>query len=88
MPTWKARYMPFVEVPGPLDRQFARSPRQATRFLDLSVHQARTAAEAAGVDHVRVVSLDGGPVRLHQDHRPGRLNLLVLDGVVVRAAFF
>lgn len=80
--------MPFDEVPLALDRQFARSPRQAPRYVGLPGPEAQRAAESAGTDQVRVVSLDGGPFGLCQDGRPRRLNLLVLDGVVVRAAFF
>lgn len=75
------------EVPAPLDAQFGRAERQAPKYVGHSVGAARRKAEADSVDPVRVLSLDGDGLAMHQDHRPDRLNLLVVGGKVVRAAF-
>lgn len=79
----------FSDVPAALSRQFSMAERQAPEYLGLSAEGAQALATQQGVEEVRIVALDGdGPVRLHQDHRPCRLNLVVLDRAVVRAAFY
>jgi len=78
----------FEEVPAALDAQFASSQRQAPDYLGLEVEAARQLAVTEGIERVRVLSLDDDSVSMHQDHRPYRLNLLVLRRQVVRAAFF
>jgi len=75
-------------VPAALNAQFAGAERQAPAYLGYGVEAARRLARDDGVEDVRVLSLDGDSLAMHQDHRPGRLNLLVLDGEVVRAAYF
>lgn len=80
--------MPFESVPEKLGRQFARA-RHADGYVGYTAESARQLALRAGVRQVRVISLDDDVVRMHQDHRSQtRLNLLVLHGTVVRAAFF
>lgn len=76
------------EVPAALDAQFGRAERQAPMYVGQSVEAAHRRAEAESIDVVRVLSLDGGGLAMRQDHRPNRLNLLVVGGDVVRAAFF
>lgn len=78
----------FEDVPAPLDREFARATPQAPEFLGLSPEDAGALAERHNVSTVRLLSLDDGTLRMHRDHRDDRLNLLVLRGHVVRAAFF
>lgn len=75
------------EVPEGLARQFSQSARQAPEYLGLETDEALATARKAH-EEVRVLSLDAGSLSMHQDHRPARLNLLILDGEVVRAAFF
>ena len=78
---------PFCDVPPGLHREFSTTERQAPLFLGRPAGDAQARAAREGVDQVRVLSLDGDVVRMHRDHRPDRLNLLVLGGVVVRAYF-
>ena len=80
--------MPFPDVPAGLDAQFARAARRAPAYVGQLVAAARVQARDDGIQDVRVLSLDGKSLRMHQDHRPNRFNLLVLNGKVVRAAFF
>lgn len=80
--------MPSPEEPAALDAQFARPERQAPAYVGLAVDAARLLARDEDVEDVRVVSLDDGSVVMTLDHRPSRLNLLVRNGDVVRAAYF
>jgi hypothetical protein len=64
-----------------------------TEFVGLSEAQARDAATTLGVEKVRVIVLDcargeGKHYRLSADLRPARLNLAIVEGRVVRAAYF
>ena len=54
-------------------------------YVGLSRDNALKAADAAGVKAVRVIE---GSQHLTADHRPDRLNILVTDGYVKKAAFF
>lgn len=75
------------EVPEGLARQFSGAARQAPEFIGMK----RDEAVATAREHhkqVRVLSLDEASLNVYQDHRPDRLNLLILNGEVVRAAFF
>jgi hypothetical protein len=77
------------DVPEGLDRQFRAVTHQAPQFVGLTADDACRLATQEGVEKVRLLSLDGkGGMRIHQDRRPDRLNLLVLHGTVVRAGFF
>jgi hypothetical protein len=58
---------------------------ESQRYVGLSRDDALKAADAAGVKAVRVIE---GSQRLTADHRPDRLNILVTDGYVKKAAFF
>ena len=73
-------------VPVQLEVQFARA-RVAPSFVDLPLAEALDLA-VNSTDSVRVFTLDEGPLRVRQDHRPKRLNLLVRRGRVIRAAYF
>lgn len=61
--------------------------RRAPRFEGLGIHEAQEAATADGVDQVRVIDLDGKTLITFDDW-PGRLNLLIEDGVVMLAGWF
>ena len=78
----------FSEVPAALDAQFGRAERQAPVYVGKPLEAARRLADTESIDQVRVLTLDGDSLVMHQDHRPDRLNLLVLGGEVVRAAYF
>lgn len=79
--------MPPEVPPEGLARQFSRAARQAPEFIGMTMDEAVAAARR---DHeqVRVLSVDVASLNMHQDHRPSRLNLLMLNGELVRAAFF
>ncbi len=79
--------MPFDDVPSSLERTFAAGVL-AEGYVGCSEVAARGRADEEGVGHVRVITLDGGPAALTADLRTSRLNLLVLRGTVVRAAYF
>jgi hypothetical protein len=77
---------------GWLEHRFGRH-QSVTEFVGLSEAQARDAATALGVEKVRVIVLDrpreeGKHYRLSADRRPARLNLAIVEGRVVRAAYF
>jgi hypothetical protein len=62
-------------------------------FVGLSEVEAKDAAAALGISRVRTIVLDrpvekGVYRRLTTDRRPARLNLTVVSGRVVRAAYF
>jgi hypothetical protein len=64
-----------------------------TEFVGLSEAHANDVAAASGVANVRVIVFDrpqedGEYRRLSADRRPARLNLAILGGRVVRAAYF
>ena len=58
---------------------------ETQRYVGLSRSAALEAAEAIGVTSIRVIE---GSQHLTADYQPSRLNLLVVYGVVARAAFF
>ena len=58
---------------------------ESQQYVGLRRSAALEAAEAAGVTSIRVIE---GSQHLTADHQPSRLNLLVVDRVVARAAFF
>ena len=79
---------PVVEdVPPLLNEMFARN-RAASEYVGLQREVAQNLAADSGVNDVRVLSLDARSLSWHSDHRANRLNLLILGGTVVRAAFF
>jgi hypothetical protein len=85
-----------VSVPGWVDDWFEAHPA-ALEFVGLSRDEAERAAAMAGIASVRVMDLDSDSRRYREtgqrvaytaDLRPTRLNLALVDGVVVRAAYF
>jgi hypothetical protein len=73
-----------------LSRTFDRHT-PVREYLGLTKSLAERAAAEAGIKDVRVVVLDEqirGNRVFHSDARTGRLNLAVVGGKVVRAAFF
>jgi hypothetical protein len=73
-----------------LHQTFDRYP-PVREYLGLKKTLAERAAAEAGINDVRTVVLDeqvSGYRVFHSDARPGRLNLAVVEGKVVRAAFF
>lgn len=56
--------------------------RPSNDYVGLSVREAETVAEANGVPF-RVVERDGEQLMVTEDWRPGRINAVVEDGVVV-----
>jgi hypothetical protein len=58
---------------------------EGQKYVGLSRHDALKAADAAGVKAVRVME---GMQHLTADFRSDRLNILVTDGYVKKAAFF
>ena len=75
-----------------LERHFGRH-EQLAEFIGLPEAQARNAAASSGVTDVRMIVLDrpredGKFYSLSADHRSARLNLAVIGGRVVRAAYF
>ena len=63
-----------------------RETPESQACVGLSPADAREAADKAGVGMVRII--DGPNDVIRFDFRPYRLNLLVVDGMVSRAAFF
>lgn len=58
-------------------------------YVGMSREDAEAAARSDGIAQIRVVDIPSPPgSALAADYRPGRLNLLIVDGQVVRAAFF
>ena len=55
-------------------------------YVGLTPSHARQAAAKAGVRMVRVIDRPNDPITF--DFLPYRLNLVVVDGTVTRAAFF
>jgi hypothetical protein len=73
--------MDLDNVPEGLDRVFTGdSTVLASDYVGLLEQDARAQADVAGVQVIRVVSLDAGSFSLHADHRRNRLNLLILKG--------
>lgn len=67
---------------------FFKNARPAPEYQGLSAEQAQDLAQRQGVAVVRVIEpLAGTPVGIALDLQPDRLNLVVLDGLVNRAAF-
>ena len=79
----------MTKIPFP-DSWFARhEPAFELPYVGMSRQEARSAASSDGVAEIRVMEI---PLRSNTaftaDLRPHRLNLLVVEGRVVRAAFF
>lgn len=65
-----------------------KNARPAPEYQGLSAEQAQDLAQRRGVAVIRVIEpLAGTPVDIALDLQPDRLNLVVLDGLVNRAAF-
>jgi hypothetical protein len=58
---------------------------ESQSYVGLSRADALEAAETAGVKAVRVIE---GSQHLTADFRPDRLNIVIADGYVTKAAFF
>lgn len=58
---------------------------ESQRYVGMSRADALEAAETAGVKAVRVIE---GSQHLSADFRPDRLNIVIADGHVTKAAFF
>jgi hypothetical protein len=79
-----------VTDPPFFDEMFARhEPDVALPYVGMRRTEALSAAASSGVVEVRVIDLPF-PLNtfLFNDLRPGRLNLLVIEDRVRRAAFF
>jgi hypothetical protein len=63
-----------------------RETPESMTYAGFAVSEARQRADGLGVKMVRVI--DGRDDTITFDFREYRLNLLVVDGVVSRAAFF
>ena len=77
-----------MEVPSWLDDWFARSKTiDGIQFVGMTEQEARLAAAHNGIRQIRTIDL---PLRgvIPADRGPRRLNLLVGDGWVLRAASF
>jgi hypothetical protein len=79
-----------VTVPPFFDEMFARhEPDVALPYVGMHRAEALSAANSSGVVEVRVIDLLLPPnTLLFNDLRPERLNLLVIEDRVQRAAFF
>jgi hypothetical protein len=73
-----------VDTPDWLGAKYESQETQA--YVGLSLSDARQAATKAGVKMVRVIERPNDPITF--DFRPYRLNLVVTEGSVTRAAFF
>jgi hypothetical protein len=62
------------------------SGEECPRFVGLTREQAETAARAEGWQTRTVELPTSGPVFWHADRRPDRVNFIVKQGRVVRAA--
>ena len=74
---------------GDFEHLFAGTP-PAPEFMGIAADRARALAAERGIT-MRVVTFDPdepSTVALTLDHRPERLNVLIVDGVVVRAGYF
>jgi hypothetical protein len=70
---WFDRHEPAVELP----------------YVGMTRQEAESAASANGVIQLRIMDIPSPPnLAVTADIRPQRLNLLVVEGRVVRAAFF
>ncbi len=69
-------------VPPVADESQAAAEEVGKSIVGLPIEEATTAAEAAGFT-VRVTTLDGAPQAATKDLRTDRLNVSVVDGVVV-----
>jgi len=75
--------------PFPLSWFDRHEPAVELAHVGMSRRDAESAAEVDGVAQVRILEVPARPdAALTADLRPGRLNLLIDDGRVVRAAFF
>lgn len=65
-------------------------PPDVAQYVGMAPEAAAAAARGNGITDIRVLqSVDGMIVtRHHMDRRGDRLNLIVEDGVVIKAPFF
>jgi hypothetical protein len=80
----------FEQAAAAAERDFdgVRAPVEATDFIGLALADAERIAERAEIVDVRLWVFPPPPFSaVTADLRPGRLNLLVADGVVLEAGY-
>jgi hypothetical protein len=75
-----AGFFSLAEDPNRLDSELQE------RYVGMSAEEAASAAVRDGITEIRVFRLPCQTYRI--DHIPNRLNLPVIDGRVIRVAFF